>query len=799
MSEMSDLFDSLDIGDLDEIAGKLNVAPKKAPEPQVVVEEVETPPLREKVDRNISDRKYVKLGGINLNEEVQKLFDESEIFPESVVAPKATPKKRKVTAKKNPTNNKLMEGASRAISHTMKNKPKYEAKPLREQQSVEERIKLLEQDVFRVQAQATPNTLVAGIGASLDSGGGSVNLWDLDDVNIGAPINGQYPTIGDGAPLVFDSTLNQWVAGAPGVGGVAGVERIIPGKGIDVNPPGGVGQVEIVLDANLSDLEDVTGTPTQNGDLVVWNGSSWQIGAINTAQLQLKTPQRNVFNVNRYSRSDIIATATYNTQEDANVLFVDLISDLDERITNLTPGEPGSPTANEIGNLDDVEVAGADDGDFLVYDDGTDKWNAATVKISKSEVGTSLPNSGDEKEGDIFYKEDDGDLYVYTTVWTKVSGSGGASVEISAAPPADPSLGDLWVETDNWTLLTYDGYNWVGLTNEGLINGMDPSTLVTNTDLDATIDSIEFQINQNALTDQASLLAAIQGLDATHLRMDPQGPLTGALILSDHDITSAKQATTKEFVDNNYLNIYPAKSLQNSLSFQKGDTKEGHQFKISVNGNLDYSTNIYSMRGGQMRFRTSHTGSEGDHVGSHIVLDSASGTPTTKIYHVSDPTSDTMAANKQYVDTQISAIPTPDGVPVGSIMMWINAVAPTGWFKLKGSNFDINQYPLLHAYLQQSDGYTSGKLPDWRGHYPGQLGDHLTGDVGSKHSQKTAKPSGGSPKSSHKFNDGHQDTANKAGGTHFADVPTANVVIDTGWDSVTRPKTVAVHFIIKHD
>ena len=57
MSEMSDLFDSLDIGDLDEIAGKLNVAPKKAPEPQVVVEEVETPPLREKVDRNISDRK----------------------------------------------------------------------------------------------------------------------------------------------------------------------------------------------------------------------------------------------------------------------------------------------------------------------------------------------------------------------------------------------------------------------------------------------------------------------------------------------------------------------------------------------------------------------------------------------------------------------------------------------------------------------------------------------------------------------------------------------------------------------
>ena len=41
MSDISDLFDSLDAGDLDEIAGKLKVTPKQeAPEPQQVVEEV---------------------------------------------------------------------------------------------------------------------------------------------------------------------------------------------------------------------------------------------------------------------------------------------------------------------------------------------------------------------------------------------------------------------------------------------------------------------------------------------------------------------------------------------------------------------------------------------------------------------------------------------------------------------------------------------------------------------------------------------------------------------------------------
>ena len=276
--------------------------------------------------------------------------------------------------------------------------------------------------------------------------------------------------------------------------------------------------------------------------------------------------------------------------------------------------------------------------------------------------------------------------------------------------------------------------------------------------------------------------------------MNPQGPLTGPLTLSDDAITDAKQAVTKEHVDSTFLKLTPQAALTTSLKFQRGEDKTGPQYKISLNGGTDYSTSIYSLQGGQMRFRTSHSDKEGDHVGSHIILDPGGGIPQTKIYHVVDPTDDKMAANKQYVDAQASS-----SVPVGSIMMWMNSTAPTGWFKLTGSNFDVSKYPQLHAYLQQSSGYTSGKLPNWRGRYPGQLGDHLSGDVGIFHSQRTAKPSGGSPKSSHQFNDGSQDTANKAGGTHFADVPTRQVVIDSGWDSVTRPPTVAVNFIIKHD
>ena len=250
MSEMTDLFGSLDISDLDEIAGKLNVSQTKAPEPQQVVEEVVSP-----VAVKQKERGYVKFD--SLNEQIADLFNNSE-FPEEHV-PRPTPTVRqKVQVKNKQVANKLMEGASRAISHTVKNQPKYEAKPLREQQSVEDRIKLLEQDIFRVQAQATPNTLVAGIGASLDSGGGSVNLWDLDDVNIGAPLNGKYATIVDGAPLVYDLGTKQWIAGGVGdEGGTAGVSRVTAGLGIDITPPNGVGSVVVDLDAALSDLRDV--------------------------------------------------------------------------------------------------------------------------------------------------------------------------------------------------------------------------------------------------------------------------------------------------------------------------------------------------------------------------------------------------------------------------------------------------------------------------------------------------------------------------------------------------------------
>ena len=227
-----------------------------------------------------------------------------------------------------------------------------------------------------------------------------------------------------------------------------------------------------------------------------------------------------------------------------------------------------------------------------------------------------------------------------------------------------------------------------------------------------------------------------------------------------------------------------------TITFARGADKL-NQFKISPNGNTDYATNIYSLNGGQMRFRTSHTSQESDNVGSHIILDSAGGTPETKIYNVVTPTNDKMAANKAYVDAQGG------GIPAGCIMIWMDSTAPAGWFKLQGGSFDTAANPNLHAYLQGTTGYVAGTLPDWSGRYPGNYGDHITHPLGSKQGQKTAMPSGGAPHTSNQIPDGNTRTFTATGGTNAYSDGIARPSISEGWDSVTRPPTVVVHYIIK--
>ena len=105
-------------------------------------------------------------------------------------------------------------------------------------------------------------------------------------------------------------------------------------------------------------------------------------------------------------------------------------------------------------------------------------------------------------------------------------------------------------------------------------------------------------------------------------------------------------------------------TITGSLNINKGN-KPNPQFRITPNGGDNYATNIYAMSNGEMRFRSSHTDSEEHHVGSHIVMQANDGAPTTKIYHVPEPNQPHMAVSKEYVDTQISAIPSPSEAVAG--------------------------------------------------------------------------------------------------------------------------------------
>ena len=338
------------------------------------------------------------------------------------------------------------------------------------------------------------------------------------------------------------------------------------------------------------------------------------------------------------------------------------------------------------------------------------------------------------------------------------------------------------------------------------LSSFDPSGLATMNYVDAQDSNLKDYTDGQI----ADLQSQIDGVEGEYLTKEGQQDLDSAAWKIRQPNSDGNFRSFINIYDGE-MNLYNVVTPSGSSNEKWAANKEYADKKVAKTGgtmtgdlNLDGADRAINIENGN-RFRlkakdadgagrtfvdiqtADHDGPEAEDAGYRI-----------RIYHLADPTFEYHAANKKYVDEKVASVGGSE-VPVGSIMIWMNSTAPDGWFKLQGGSFDVNQYPQLHAYLQGTSGYSSGTLPSWGGHYPGEYGDHLTGSLGSKQEYKTAKPSGGAPKSSNNIPDGTTRTFNGVGNTNAYSNGASRVTIDSGWDDVTRPPTVIVHYIIKHD
>ena len=228
--DMSSLFETVPEPVQEEIVEEVVVEKPKRKE--YVYKKLKKPPVKKKTEVFREQAKEVEF---NFNKSLNELFEveKKEVIPvpKREINPLSSGERRSLVnlreelfpspdspeKKREKTRHDInMERASAALS-MLESKKEPKTVVIKEDKSVSERLALLEQDVFNQMSKGTPNTLVSGIGASLDSGGGAVWLWDLNDVNIGTPSNGTYPVINDNDVLKFDSATNKWIPGAPTV------------------------------------------------------------------------------------------------------------------------------------------------------------------------------------------------------------------------------------------------------------------------------------------------------------------------------------------------------------------------------------------------------------------------------------------------------------------------------------------------------------------------------------------------------------------------------------------------------
>jgi microcystin-dependent protein len=89
---------------------------------------------------------------------------------------------------------------------------------------------------------------------------------------------------------------------------------------------------------------------------------------------------------------------------------------------------------------------------------------------------------------------------------------------------------------------------------------------------------------------------------------------------------------------------------------------------------------------------------------------------STPIQHLPYPTPDDTVDVPRDVKALADSVDTFGTVPIGAFMMWLTAVAPSGWLFMQGQQVDAATYPGLAALLGQAGGMVT--IPDMRDAFP---------------------------------------------------------------------------------
>lgn len=157
---------------------------------------------------------------------------------------------------------------------------------------------------------------------------------------------------------------------------------------------------------------------------------------------------------------------------------------------------------------------------------------------------------------------------------------------------------------------------------------------------------------------------------------------------------------------------------------------------------------------------------------------------------------------------------TPDSIPVGTIVMYLNSTPPVGWLLCNGSLYTRTAYPALFDVISIQYGNTTGanfRVPDiLAGNIPVGPGSSISttlGATGGQNSVTLTAAQSGMPSHSHSTSDVYATTSSAitTGSNFYSDYAAGDVLRYTGYTGGTnatdshenRMPFIYINYIIK--